>query len=535
MGDNQNNGPSGPRRRIVMGALGAAAGSLFPSWPGAHAQSEGASRLLRLPKSALVIGNAAYADVGALLNSSNDARAIAEQLSAAGFAVDLRLDATRAQMLEGIDAHGKRLAGGKGIGLFYFAGHGLQLAWRNYMLPVNAAVQAVEDIPAQGVDLGAVLDRIKRAANAMNLVIVDACRDNPFGGGLAVQKGLSQMDAPPATLLAYSTSPGNTASDGLGKNGLYTTHLLREMQVRDAKIEDVFKRVRLGVRRQSNGLQIPWESTSLEEDFYFVPPASLKKASDEEQKRAFQEELEVFTQAESAKSSVPLVEYLRRYPSGTYAELAQLRLDLMLAAEGEKPVVAASVANNPFTAGTLRADTAFKVGDSYTYQVRDRLTGTTRQARHTVTSITESQVLLNQGRMILDLLGNTVALPDGRRFTPRQDQPLDYSVGKRWTTRFRVTAGGVDRGIVVLDFRIATRERITVPAGTFDCFRVEWVRNDEDLLRQPQRIETRGAYWCAPDRVRRHLAREEEQWSGSAANMKKTTSERMELTSFTQS
>lgn len=519
-----------------MGGLAAAAGSLLPSWPGVSwAQSEGAARLLRLPRSALVIGNGAYRGDDALANPINDARSIAEQLAAAGFAVDLRLDATRSQMLESIDAHGRRLAGGKGVGLFFFAGHGMQLAWRNYMMPVNAAVQAVEEIPAQGVDLGAVLDGIKRAANAMNLVIVDACRNNPFGGGLAVQKGLSQIDAPPGTLLAYSTSPGNTASDGLGKNGLYTEHLLREMKVSDAKIEDVFKRVRLAVRRQSFGKQIPWESTSLEEDFYFVPPAALRKASEEEQRRAFQEELEAFTKAAGAGSSAPLVEFLRRYPSGPYAELAQANLERVLAAEGEKRIEAAPTAGNPYTAGTQRADTAFRVGDSYSYQLRDRLAGTTRQARHTVNAITESEVLFNQGRMILDLLGNTIALPDGRRFTPRQDQPLEYSVGKRWTTRFRTTYKGVDMGIAVLDFRIVARERITVPAGTFDCFRVEWSRNDEDPWRRPQRIETRGAYWAAPDRVRRHVAREEEQWAGSAGNMTNTLSERMELTSFTQS
>ena len=118
-------------------------------------------------------------------------------------------------------------------------------------------------------DLNVLLQGLTRANNPMNVVILDACRDSPFGRRVPVeQKGLSQFDAPPGSLLAYATSPGNVASDGEGANGLYTENLLRELKVPEAKIEDVFKRVRLNVRRRSNGQQIPWESTSLEEDFY---------------------------------------------------------------------------------------------------------------------------------------------------------------------------------------------------------------------------------------------------------------------------
>lgn len=519
------------------GLLGAGLALTCLPWRFAHAiaQSEGALRLVRLPKAALVIGNAEYRAVPALANSTNDARAMAEQLAAAGFAVELRLDATRAQMIESIEAHARRLAAAKGVGLFYFAGHGLQLAWHNYLLPVDAAVKTAEEIPAQGVDLGAVLDGARRAANAMNLVIVDACRDNPFGGRFALQKGLSQIDAPPATLLAYSTSPGNTASDGAGANGLYTENLLREMKVREAKIEDVFKRVRLGVRRQSRGQQIPWESTSLEEDFYFLPPDELRNRSREEEGKAFQEELALFRRADGAKASAPLVEYLRRHPSGRFAELAQMQLDRVLAAEGERRIEIAPAVGNPNTGGTVRADTLYKVGDRYFYRLEDRLTGKARDLRLKVTSITQTEVHINGGRIILDLLGNLVLTGDGRRFTPRQDQPLEFSVGKRWTTRFHTTHNGQDRGITVLDFRIASRERITVPAGTFDCFRVEGVRDDEDHLRRPERIETRLIYWAAPDKVRRPIAQQEESWAGRAGDMKQVTSERRELVSFEQS
>src|SRR5690606_5298532 len=129
----------------------------------------------------------------------------------------------------------------------------------------------------------------REAGNPMNMIILDACRDNPLGGAARLaQKGLSQMDAPPGTFLAYATAPGNTAIDGDGgKHGLYTEHLLREIRVPEAKVEDVFKRVRLGVRRRSDGRQIPWESTSLEDDFWFLPPRDLRKRAEEEVEREF--------------------------------------------------------------------------------------------------------------------------------------------------------------------------------------------------------------------------------------------------------
>ena len=205
-------------------------------------------------------------------------------------------------MLEAIDAYARALAARKGVGLFYFAGHGLQLQWRNYLLPVDARIAGAGDVAAQCVDMSGLLGGVRSAANPMNVIILDACRDNPFAGDVrAEQKGLSQMDAPTGTLLAYATAPGNTADDGDGANGLYTENLLREMRVREAKIEDVFKRVRLGVRRASGGRQIPWESTSLEEDFYFVPPEQLRKLSAEEEEREFREELAVFEKVKEAK------------------------------------------------------------------------------------------------------------------------------------------------------------------------------------------------------------------------------------------
>ncbi|MBK8889535.1 MAG: caspase family protein [Dechloromonas sp.] len=150
----------------------------------------------------------------------------------------------------------------RAVGLFYFAGHGLQLDWRNFLVPVDVRLDQADDVPRQTVDLGNLLNSLGRAGNAMNIVVLDACRDNPFGSEHKTGRGLSQMDAPISTLLAYATAPGNVASDGTGKNGLSTENFLKEMVAPEARIEDVFKRVRLAVRRSSQGQQIPWESTS---------------------------------------------------------------------------------------------------------------------------------------------------------------------------------------------------------------------------------------------------------------------------------
>jgi hypothetical protein len=545
------------RRKLLQAALGA---PLLSRWHGAWAQTPGRTLqvgprpavpgavstgggVLIAPRRALVIGNSSYA-VGPLRNPANDAKAIAEALKGQGFEVTLGLDLKRAEMIEMIGAYGRALASAKPVALFYFAGHGLQLAWRNYLIPVDAAIKGAADVQAQCVDVNAVIEGIGKAANPMNMIILDACRDDPYGR--AEQKGLSQLDAPPGTLLAYATSPGNVASDGDGANGLYTENLLREMKVPEAKIEDVFKRVRLAVRRRSNGQQIPWESTSLEEDFWFIPPKEALRLAREEAEhqrrlreaaaaaerqhmeeaerrrleelekqraaqleREFQQELSFWQTIDGAKHTGPLEDYLRRYPSGRFAELAQLQLDALLAREGEKRIQIASSEGNPFTQGTQRADLGYKVGDHYAYT---QLDGDTKQvigrSNLRVTEVTETQVLLNNGRWIYDRLGNLVQSGDGRRYSPRQDQPLEYAVGKKWNTRFNSrNAEGGGYSEAEFNFVIARRETITVPAGTFNCFFIDgegWVTTQGGF-----RIRITLKRWMAPDKVRRPIVQEQ--------------------------
>jgi uncharacterized caspase-like protein len=222
---------------------------------------------------ALVIGNSRY-DKIPLTNPANDAAAMAKALQRAGFQVDLQLDADQRQMDAAIRAFGDRLRP-ESVGLFYFAGHGVQVKGRNFLLPVGSRIEREDEVPFKSVDAQQLLDKMSAARNRLNIVILDACRDNPFAGASRSGGGggLSQMDAPSGSLLAFATAPGSVASDGKGANGLYTQHLLTHLERPGLPVEQVFKRTRLGVRLDSRGQQVPWENTSLEGDFFFHPPA----------------------------------------------------------------------------------------------------------------------------------------------------------------------------------------------------------------------------------------------------------------------
>ena len=693
-------------RRIFLRLAMAGAGlSLVPKWVYA-AISKGTADLARAPKRALVIGNSRYAQTP-LRNPVNDANGMGEALRSQGFSVELGLEMDRPAMQKAIASYTQSLAASGSVGLFYFAGHGAQLAWRNYLLPVDTEIGDVNELRDRGVDVNSLIEGIRKAGNPMNIIILDACRDNPFGSIRKLeQKGLSQLDAPPGTLLAYATAPGNTAIDGEGAHGLYTENLLKEIRVPEARVEDVFKRVRLAVRKRSSGQQIPWESTSLEEDFYFVPPAELRalaeeaaarerkrveaelakqraaeeaerqrkleqakreaeeaerkrreelallekkrreeeaelarkreaalkeaqrvaeaaerkrreeealreaqRAKDEaerkyreevalreaqrakeeaerkrredearlaaektdrarkeqvaleERRRAeaetsrqgtssaqpsaavlekmFEEELALWERIKETNDPAPLEDYLGRYPSGRFSELALLRLDQVLARLGEKKIEVVSSPENPYSKGTSRANTAFKVGDVYNYRIVDSLTQLEQgNFRRVVFALTESEVQFNQGRFVTDLLGNSLRFGGGARWTPNQTVPLEFAVGKRWSTRFRAFPGSgqgeiIGETIVEMDFRIADREKVTVPAGTFNAFRVEAQGWQMGIVRG-NRANNNWIWktWYAPDQVRLPII-QEQLHRGQGGRVGR--SERHELVSFKQS
>ncbi|MDK9705166.1 MAG: caspase family protein [Sulfuritalea sp.] len=550
---------------------------------------------------ALIIGNAAYQ--GAPLdNPLNDAKAVGGLFTRAGFTVDSRLDATRADMMAAIERFGAAAKRSETrLVVFYYAGHGAQLDWRNYLLPVDAVVKKPEDMKQRCIDLSLLLGQLIAAKDKTFIIILDACRNNPFGAGYRPeQKGLSQFDAPVGSLLAYATSPGNVASDGSGANGLYTENLVRELSRHGTRIEDALKRVRLNVRLASHGEQIPWETTSLEGDVFIFNED--RKLSETELEKLVEADVAEWARIKSSKKLDDWVNYLRSFPNGRFAEIAQMRLNRLLAdvekerlekeriererlrlaeeqrlaaerkrleeqqreeeqqrvdlvrrqeqerlererqriAEAERlaaerrqqeqqrrqapaapaPTQAASASPappaavpdgaaapapqpagrmqpsigpmleiraglpvpvliapspNPYSAGRYPLNRIFTIGDSATMVTTDILTGVeerTRTARVTKVDYDEDRVEYNNGLAITDLMGNAIKLGAVEYDTPVQWTPAEFQVGKKWTAAFRLRRGD-NSSSVYYDMQIVKREIISVPAGSFDTFRIE--------------------------------------------------------------
>ena len=224
---------------------------------------------VRESRLALVIGNADYKS-SPLKNPVNDARDFSNALKNLGFEVIYRENAGQRIFEEAIRDFGNRLHKLGGIGLFYYAGHGVQVKDDNFLIPVDAQIYQETDIKYEAINAGRILDAMYNASNRMNIVILDACRDNPFARSFrSAAQGLARMDAPTGTIIAYATSPGNVAADGDGRNSYYTKHLLKQMPDPRLNIEKVFKNVRIGVIQETDNRQVPWESSSLTGDFYF--------------------------------------------------------------------------------------------------------------------------------------------------------------------------------------------------------------------------------------------------------------------------
>ena len=224
---------------------------------------------------ALVIGNSAYT-AGALPNPANDAKMIGDTLKGLGFEVIPRTNADQTTMKRAIQEFGARLekAGPAAVGLFYYAGHGVQLNGKNYLIPTTAHIEREGDVEIEAVSADWVIEQMRYARNRLNIMILDACRNNPFihssraiGGN-----GLATIEAPAGILIAYSTAPGSVATDGSGRDSPYAEALSHAMRDVREPVEQVFKHVRVGVMDATSGNQVPWESSSLTGDFYFAAP-----------------------------------------------------------------------------------------------------------------------------------------------------------------------------------------------------------------------------------------------------------------------
>ncbi len=283
------------------------------------------------PRVALVIGNSAYRDAP-LRNPANDARLIAETLRELGFQVIERIDVSQRGMRRLIRDFGEALedAGPESVGLFYYAGHGVQVRGENFLIPTGAIIQRESDVKIEAVSANEVLNTLSFADNSLNIVILDACRNNPYARSFRqAARGLARMDAPRGTLVAYATAPGGLSADGDGDNSPYSLALSREMRMPGATAEDMFKQVRIAVMDETDGRQVPWEESSLTGDFYFMLNVEIGNtttagpADNEATERLFWESIK-----DSGDPSM-FGAYLRQFPDGTFAELAKLKREAL--------------------------------------------------------------------------------------------------------------------------------------------------------------------------------------------------------------
>jgi Caspase domain len=229
------------------------------------------------PRAALVIGNADYS-FGALRNPLNDAEAMAKALGEAGFDVTVATDADQASMEKAVRAFGAKLKAKGGVGLFYFSGHGAQINGENYLIPVS--LTSAEEIQSGALSATEIVDAMASAHDGLNIVILDACRNNPMDPNGA--HGLSRIDSNASLFVSYATSPGAVALDGEGHNSPYTKYLSQSIATPNLDIEDTFKRTLKGVYQDTHGEQVPWISSTFFGDFVFRPEGAERKKEEEQ-------------------------------------------------------------------------------------------------------------------------------------------------------------------------------------------------------------------------------------------------------------
>jgi uncharacterized caspase-like protein len=455
--------------------------------PGSAAPSAGEQRV------ALVMGNSAYPGAAALRNPVNDARAIEAKLRALGFDVTTVENGTKQQMERAIGLFSHKLNTNT-ISLFFYAGHGMQVNGKNFLLPIDAEIETEQTVRLEAVDVDAVLDQMSGAQGRFNIVILDACRNNPFEHRFRGRAGgLASIDAPAGSYIAYATAPGKVAADGTGENGLYTSELLAALDAPDAKIEDVFKHVRASVIEKSGGNQTPWESSSLTGDFYFKPPSSAPGAAPAlvaapAQPSQSGTEALFWDSIKASNDPADFRAYLDQYPTGSFVALARNRIAALAAAKPPSasrsepqlaaaapppalrpppasvpsPTVAASNAP-PAIAKLSGAFAAPKPGTKLFYGAGGNF-----------------QVGAVNGRTVelTNLKGEPVPPLVGLFFRPPPEGKYDHAaIEAIWPLEIGKTVSTVGKGPKgadqLLTLRVVKTETVEVAAGRFDCFVVD--------------------------------------------------------------
>lgn len=290
---------------------------------------------------ALVIGNGAYTSKP-LRNPRSDAGLMARTLANLGFDVMTLMDASDADMRTAIAEFGRRIADPQSVALFYYAGHGVQARAENYLMPVGGGeARGLADVAARGVALSEVLQVIGRRDGRLNIVLLDACRDNPFAPAAATGvEGLAPVVAPGSTIIGYATAPGTIAFDGAGDNSPYTAALAAAIPSPGATLEDVFRATRRQVMAETANRQIPWEHSSLVSEFWFnpMPPGGVVTGALPQQPSDPRlAEIADWDRVKSSHDPEVFAAHVRKYPDGLFAELASLKISKLTAMRATTP------------------------------------------------------------------------------------------------------------------------------------------------------------------------------------------------------
>lgn len=420
---------------------------------------------------ALVIGNATYQSAP-LKNPGNDARAMKEALEAAGFKVNLLLDANRGQLVQALQEHQAAIRGTQGLGFIYYAGHGVQLDAENFILPVDASIQSEKDIAEQGVSVNKLVEGMSAQGGRLNVFVLDACRDNPFKGKQNF-RGFAPVDAPARTLVGYATEAGNVAIDGQddGAHGLYTAYLLRELKNTAAPIDDIFKRIKFGVRRASQGQQVPAYSNGVFEDVYLGGDASTVSVTPDEKKKQFERERQAWNEIKDGKNPEQIFNFIQAYPGSSLSELAQGVLERIDRKVIRSQAFEDEAVQNP-------AEARFRNGDVYTMKISyENRPGVT--VKSTVFDVSEDSAkytnVFDQGPTGQMTIAGAVISDGQNTFDPPYVlvPGAEYQVGKRWRGRSLRTNPKGQKAWMDYAGKVVARESVTVPAGTFMAYRVE--------------------------------------------------------------
>jgi len=293
---------------------------------------------------ALVIGNGSYKN-SPLKNPVNDARDMAVKLRGLGFTVIERNNLVVKQIGGTLREFRSKLTPGS-VALVYYAGHGLQIKGDNYFPTVDADITGEEDVPNQSLAMKQIMDVLGDAKTRLNLVFLDACRDNPYSRSFrSASKGLSKENAPSGTLISFATRPGSVAADGVGRNGLYTGALLEAMDNKGQPIEQVLKRVVTNVKAGSRNQQEPWMEGSIEGEFCFGNCTTVAQVG-------VSDDRALWDSVKDSRDVNDLNAYLRKFPQGLFSEVASNRIKSM----GQTSSVVASAPTRPAQAGSSFKD-----------------------------------------------------------------------------------------------------------------------------------------------------------------------------------